>query len=273
MKLCLAKSPFSTEVISLFEASYRPGLTLAQAFSSAMAAVFAEEGLLLLDPREPSLARVAAGVHRKAIVDATAISSALEAREAALEQAGFSVQVKVRPGSPLCFFHPDGAVGHRFRLTPQGDGSAFVGREGTISRERLLQVLEQTPECFSTSALLRPMLQDTLLPTAAIAGGPGELNYFAQLRPLYDAFGLPVPLMLPRARFRVLEPRTRSLLDKLGITAAEAETTREKLLARVHPPLPVGQFTPRRSSSSWSQRWKRRSLRCRRPARPMSKMA
>ena len=39
-----------------------------------------------------------------------------------------------------------------------------------------------------TSALLRPLLQDRLLPTAAYVGGPAEIAYHAQIGPAYAAF-------------------------------------------------------------------------------------
>jgi uncharacterized protein YllA (UPF0747 family) len=97
-----------------------------------------------------------------------------------------------------------------------------VGREDSRTSEQLLA--ESDPLCFSTSALLRPIVQDTLLPTAAYVGGPGELNYFAQLPPLYSRFGLPMPMFVPRARFRVIDARTKSLLQKLGLTAADVES-------------------------------------------------
>jgi uncharacterized protein YllA (UPF0747 family) len=47
--------------------------------------------------------------------------------------------------------------------------------------------------------LLRPILQDSLLPTAAYVGGPAEVAYFAQLPPLYEAYGPAAPLVVPRA--------------------------------------------------------------------------
>lgn len=228
---CVEGRPHADEVLALLRAHYQPGRTVTQAFAGVLAALFADEGLVLVDPRAPGLAAAAAPVHRRAFEDTAALAQGLEARVAALEAAGFDAQVTVRPGAPLSFFHPDGADGPRFRLVPQGDGFALVGREGVVSRAALDAALAAEPERFSTSALLRPILQDTLLPTAAVIGGPGELNYFAQVGPLYDTFGLPPPLMVPRARFRLLEPRVRAQLDELGLAAAQLEAPLERVLA------------------------------------------
>jgi len=96
--------------------------------------------------------------------------------------------------------------------------------------------LGHEPLRFSTSALLRPIVQDTLLPTAAYVGGPAEVSYFAQLGPLYDHFRLAMPIVVPRARFRCLDAHTRRRLGELGLGADDVTLPRAELLAR----LPAG---------------------------------
>jgi len=93
----------------------------------------------------------------------------------------------------------------------EGSGWRVCGSEQVLTDESLLGC------AYSTSALLRPILQDTLLPTAAYVGGPGEIAYFAQLPPLYDHFDLPMPMVVPRARFRVVDSGSQRLLDQLGL--------------------------------------------------------
>ncbi len=105
--------------------------------------------------------------------------------------------------------------------------------------EELLGWLERDPQCFSTSALLRPILQDSLLPTAAYVGGPAEVAYFAQLPPLYEAYGLAAPLVVPRARFRLLEHRTEGLLARTGLTASDVSRPDAELLSRMLPSSPT----------------------------------
>ncbi|MCE9672050.1 bacillithiol biosynthesis cysteine-adding enzyme BshC [Myxococcus stipitatus] len=232
----VGKEPQAEEHLSLLERAYRPEATLAQAFTEVLAAVFAEEGLVFLDPRDERLAPLAAPVHRLALRDAATLSSALARHVDALTQAGFSEQVHIRPGSPLCFYSPDGVDGARYRLDPAGpDTWSLVGhpRGATVTTRELMEWLEREPLRFTTSALLRPLLQDTWLPTAAYIGGPGEVSYFAQLAPLYAHAGLPMPLVIPRARFRVIDDRARRLLHKLGLTPDEAGMEREALLTRL----------------------------------------
>src|SRR5690606_13901170 len=105
-----------------------------------------------------ALAAAVAPVHARALEEASRISEALLARCQDLAGAGRPTQVHVRAGSPLSFFHPDGPAGPRIRL------------ESPFDRRTLLAVLGDNPLAFSTSALLRPIVQDTLLPTAAYVG-------------------------------------------------------------------------------------------------------
>jgi bacillithiol biosynthesis cysteine-adding enzyme BshC len=212
---------------------YRPGAGWAEAFAGVLAELFADEGLVLLDPRDPAIAALAAPVHARALREAAPLAAALAARAEELERAGRAVQVPVRAGAPLSFFHPHGAAGPRYRLEPEGDAFRTAGGGTRHSLAELLAALEADPLAFSSSALLRPIVQDTLLPTAAYVGGPAEVAYFEQLPPLYAAFGMAPPRVVPRARFRVVDEKTGALLDRLGLAPADAERPEAELLARL----------------------------------------
>jgi len=229
---------------------YRPGASWSGAFAGVLAELFAPEGLVMIDPRDATLAKVVAPVHAQALDQAESIAAAMIAHGAELERAGQRTPVHVRPGAPLSFFHPGGALGPRVRLEPAGpngcDGFTEVGGGRVYELGALLEALYEDPRRFSTSALLRPIVQDTLLPTVAYVGGPAEIAYFAQLAPLYDAFDRTPPLVVPRARFRVTDARTRKLLARLGLSVADAELPEPALLARLRPPGPdAGEITRR----------------------------
>jgi bacillithiol biosynthesis cysteine-adding enzyme BshC len=227
----LAPLPHAGAVLEVLRAHYVPGRPLALAFAGLLAELWRGHGLVILDPRGPAVAHLAAPLMKRALDEHEAIAADLSARAEMIAKAGCSEQVHTRADASLVFFHPEGSTGPRYRLVRRGQ--AWETPAGPVSRQTLDDLLVQDPLRFSSSALLRPLLQDALLPTCAYVGGPAELAYFAQLPPVYARLGVLMPLIAPRARLRVIDGTTRSLLGRLGLTAADVDLPRAALLARV----------------------------------------
>ncbi|MEQ8278177.1 MAG: bacillithiol biosynthesis cysteine-adding enzyme BshC [Deltaproteobacteria bacterium] len=232
LEATIGNLPHAAATLDVIRRHYHVGATWPDAFAGWLRELFGPSGLLVIDPRDRGLAAAAAPVHRRAIASADVIARGLDERCARLTELGFDTQVYVRPGAPLSFFHPDGPEGPRHRLDRDGDVYTVVGGEGRSTASTLLAELESNPRAFSTSALLRPILQDTWFPTAAYVGGPGEIDYFAQMGPVYEAFDLPMPVIVPRARFTIVETRTARTLQSLNLTADDAAAPLDELLKK-----------------------------------------
>src|SRR5205823_14803749 len=78
---------------------------------------------------------------------------------------------------------------------------------------------------FSPNVLLRPVVQDTIFPTICYVAGPNELAYLGQLRGVYQHFGVPMPLMYPRATATLLDSAAVRFLTKyrLPLEALQAQ--------------------------------------------------
>lgn len=219
--------PSAAEVMACLRTCYRPDVSPDTAFRHLMTRLFAPHGLLIVDPMHPAMIAAAEPLHRRALAEAKPIADTLLTRVAALRSAGFKVQIHVRPGAPLSFVHPQGQAGPRYRVEPITGGFRVCGTDRTLSAE----AVDAGP--FSTSALLRPILQDTLLPTVGYVGGPGEVAYFAQLPPLYAHFDLPMPMIILRARVRVIDPKSERLLRQLDLTADDLAKPQDALMAHL----------------------------------------
>lgn len=242
MDQCLAQlareldgQPHAQAHLARVQRHYAPGRSWGDAFAGLLAELFEPEGLLVLDPRTPELAREVAHVHRAALEHSDALAERLLSQDRALQEAGYPSTVHVRPDSPLSFYHPDGPLGPRVRLRKQGEQFLMPEAEAqrALSLSELCAALEAEPLCFSSSALLRPIVQDSLLPTAAYVGGPAEVAYFAQLPPLYAAYEMELSLVAPRARVRLIEPAAARLLRRLSLQSADAALPEMELLLRV----------------------------------------
>jgi bacillithiol biosynthesis cysteine-adding enzyme BshC len=189
---------------------------------------------VFLNPLDAELHRVAQPVFRAALEESEEINNALLARNQELEAAGYHGQVKVTPSHTLCFYFEDGA---RIPVRHQ-DGEFFIG-ERKLAAAELLQETERCPEKFSANVLLRPLVQDYLLPTLCYIGGPSEIAYFAQIEVVYRNLAGRVTPIVPRIFATLVEPRAAKLLDRYQLSLADMlntpEKTRELVAARALP--------------------------------------
>ena len=217
------------------EANNGKGPTLALAFGRLMARIFAEQGLVVMDAASRGFHALGASTLRYAIEHADELQAALIARSEELVGAGYHAQVLVAEGGSMLFLLEE-ATGERvaLRRTASGNGDAQWKAGGRIySSAELIAILEAAPERLSPNALLRPVFQDTLLPTAAYVGGPAEIAYFAQSAVLYEAMLGRITPVLPRLSATLLEPAIAAVMDKDEVQLPDAMTTAEELAQRL----------------------------------------
>ncbi len=178
--------------------------------------MFAEHGLILLDPADAELHRIAAPLFVEAIERAGELDTALLARNRELSQARYHDQVKVTEESTPLFALVDGA-----RVPIHRSNGDFAIRKERLSLEEVKRRIVAAPEDFNANVLLRPVLQDYWLPTLAYIGGPAEIAYFAQVGVVYEKLLGRVTTVLPRLSATLLEPRVERLLTKYGIELPE----------------------------------------------------
>jgi bacillithiol synthase len=229
-----------SEVADWLRQSYRPGENMGSAFARLFARIFAEWGVIILDASDPELQKVAAPIYRAAIERADALDDALLARGKELESAGYHQQVKVTPSSTLLFTLRNGArlPVHRRTNGKPAETEFLIGEE-KISGVELLRQINERPQDFSPNVLLRPVVQDYLLPTLAYTGGAAEVAYFAQAAVAYEMLlGRATPI-LPRFSATLIEPKVQRLLEKYGMGLTDLfhgpEHLRETLAKRALP--------------------------------------
>lgn len=226
--IALLEGPHAEDVAVALRESYAPGQTYGSAFGKLLARVFKGRGLILLDPQNAGLHRLAGPVLRAAIEKSDALTEGLLARRKALEKEDYHAQVKVTPQSTLLFRLVDGK---REAVRKRGEG--FVAGAKTFSREEALEAIARAPEEFSANVLLRPVMQDFLLPTAAYIGGAAEIAYFAQAQTVYRALGVRMPVVLPRAGFTLVDLKTARLLKKYKLRVTDLFAGRQRLRSKM----------------------------------------
>lgn len=239
----------SSEVTAWLRRAYRPGETLGSAFALLFARLFADWGVILLDPAGvDSTGGDATGgdfhdlakpLFRAAIERSSELDDALLARGKALEAAGYHQQVKVTPASTLLFEVKNGARTVVRRRNGGTNGGEYAVGEERISSKELVERIERAPEKFNPNALFRPVVQDYLLPTLVYAGGPAEVAYFAQAAVVYEKLLGRVTPILPRFSATLLEAKPERILERYQLGLPDLflgpEKVREAIAARSLP--------------------------------------
>lgn len=204
---------------------YVPGATWGGSFAKFLTRLFGRWGVILLDPLDKSVHQLSANIYRKAVDSAADLRAGVLADSQALVRQGYHAQVHVPENSTLVFV---ARRGDRLPLD-QSDGKFQIDGRENISATELDSLLAERPLEFSPNVLLRPLVQDSLLPTLAYVAGPSELAYLGQARSLYHAFNRPQPVIFPRAGFTLVDARTERLMEKYKLSLEDVWQGEEAL--------------------------------------------
>ena len=204
----LPHTEFTPELLATLRKAYEPGAGMALAFGQWLESVLGPKGLVVFDASDPAAKPIVAPLFRQEIEHAGRTSTLGARAGAALTASGYRPQVTPHEGQPA-LFHLDGG---REPIRQQGN-SFTIGSE-TYTREALLELVTRAPHEFSPNVLLRPLVQDTLFPTVCYIAGPSELVYLGQLRGIYEAFGVPMPLIQQRATATILDSNSMRFLTR-----------------------------------------------------------
>jgi uncharacterized protein YllA (UPF0747 family) len=167
---------------------------------------------------------------RNALLHAPELKRLILERNKALEKDGYHAQVHIEAGTSL-FFVLDG----KRRITLKRQDNEYVSKERRYSTDDLASRAEQ----LSPNALLRPVVQDYMLPTIAYVGGPAELAYLAQSQVIYHELLGRMPVVLARCSFTLLDARAHKLMSRYGLGLPcffhGEECLREKIAKKLVP--------------------------------------
>lgn len=209
----LPHSEFKQPLLELLRKMYQPGVTFIQAFVSMMNHMFGNDGLVYISSNDKRLKQILTPLFIKELSEYPRVSQLIIEQSAELE-GQYHAQIKTKALN-LFFFHKGG----RYFIEPREHDFSLRGTRHFIPREEMLRLATEQPELFSPNVALRPLCQDTILPTFAYVAGPSEIAYFAQLKNVYRYFGMTMPMIYPRASVTLIEEKLERIMGKyqLGI--------------------------------------------------------
>lgn len=170
--------------------------------------LFHHHGLLILDADHPKLKAEFEPLMQEELNQRVAHRK-LKSTEKALQKEGYDTQAWVRPIN-LFYIHE----GKRCALEWEED-KIVCGLGENIEDWR--QELREHPERFSPNVITRPLYQEYILPNVAYMGGPAEIAYWLQLKPLFEHFGVPFPVLMPRPHLLFLNKANLKRWQKLEL--------------------------------------------------------
>jgi bacillithiol synthase len=208
LEATLPSTEFTPDLVGKLRQAYAPGAGMADAFGRWLESILGPLGLVVYDASDRAAKSLVADLFAREVEHPGETARLASEAGDRLQAAGYHAQAMPAAGS-VALFHLNSG-----RHAIQHDGTGFTVGAEPLTREDLIARIRQQPETFSPNVLLRPLVQDTLFPTIAYVAGPNELAYLAQLREVYAAFGIPMPLMYQRASATLVDSNAMKFLTR-----------------------------------------------------------
>ncbi len=223
----LQNSEFKSSLLGTLQQAYTTNSTFNKSFVKFMNTMFEDDGLVFISSNDRRLKQILSPIFHKELQEFPRVSQLIIQRSAELEDK-YHAQIKTKALN-LFLFHKGG----RYFIEPREHDFSLKGTRHFLPKEELLRIAAETPELLSPNVALRPICQDTLLPTIAYVAGPSEVAYFAQLKSVYQYFNMTMPIIYPRASVTLIEERSEKVLEKYEVEIQEIFSHPEKVQRKV----------------------------------------
>ncbi len=200
---------------AVFSEAYKSSANLAEAVRKYFHEIFEPYGLVILDGDDQTLKARFKTVMEEDVFRHTP-NDLVNASCSDLEGLGYKTQIFPRK---VNFFYLDEGV--RCRIEADQNGFTGVGTSLKWTKEEMQALINNNPEKLSPNVVLRPLYQEMVLPNLAYVGGPAEVAYWLQLKPVFDHFSITFPMVMPRNHVLWVSGNARRKLEKAGLNTEQ----------------------------------------------------
>ncbi len=200
--------PFGGEIIGIIRDCYQLDITIEQATFKLVNTLFADYGLLILLPDSNVVKKAFNPVINKELLEGFSHEAVKET------VAQFPAEYKVQAsGRAINLFYL--LDDKRERIDQAGNDFLIINTALKFTKEEMLLELNDHPERFSPNVILRPVLQEMILPDIAFIGGGGEVAYWLELKKVFEAVAIPYPMLIVRNSFLFVSKELQVIAEKL----------------------------------------------------------
>ncbi|MCL4377384.1 MAG: bacillithiol biosynthesis cysteine-adding enzyme BshC [Actinobacteria bacterium] len=198
-------------------------------FSIIISKMFSRYGLVVIDPSEPELKKMAMDLVEYDIDNSPLINDLITGEGQKLTGRGYHAQI-IPVETGLNFFSDFNGSRQKISRTDR-DSYEFSGK--LFNMEQLSAMVKENIADISLNVVLRPIFQDTILPVLCSVCGPGEVSYFAQLNRVYESMNKKMPIIYPRFSATVIENKLKKQMERFNLIPEDFNLDREELLKKV----------------------------------------
>ena len=210
----LSGQQFGEEIISKIRSTYTINKNIDKSTFEFVNELFGKYGLVVFIPDNPQFKSECKTIFRQELEHQ--FSSKILAQTLSDFPEEYKIQTK---GRDINLFYLQ--ENSRERIEKTETGFKVANTDLRFTYQELLNELEQSPERFSPNVILRPLVQELLLPNVAFIGGGGELAYWLELKKIFEKASVHYPVLLLRNSFMMIDAKTMSEINKLSLHAED----------------------------------------------------
>lgn len=195
--------------------SYLNSSNLAEATLRFYHQLFEAFGLIILDPNDAALKKCLVPVMLQDLFEELSFKAQKPSDQRLAEV--YKLQINARTQN-FFYLHPQ--LGRKM-LKRDADFFTLSDCDIKFTEAELREEILQSPENFSPNVNLRPVFQETILPNLAYIGGPAEVAYWLQLKPVFDAHQVPYPKVVLRFMQVLVGKGLGDKAAKLGLSLSD----------------------------------------------------
>jgi bacillithiol synthase len=224
--------PYGQELVKLLRDCYLNSDNIQKATQKIIHELFGSFGLVVLIPDDRLLKSVMRGIFKDDLLK----HLPFQITQKNLQELSTRYPVQANPREINLFYLKDDI---RERLDSKNGKFEVHNTNIRFSLEEIERELAEYPERFSPNVILRGLFQETILPNIVFVGGGGETAYWLELKPLFEHYCVPFPVLVLRNSFLLIKKNWKQKIEKAGLQPIDLFKSEEKLVEEY-----VRQFSP-----------------------------
>jgi bacillithiol biosynthesis cysteine-adding enzyme BshC len=241
-ELALILGEKGKDIIEVLTHSYQKD-NLAKAHKQLIHTIIGYDDFLIIDGNDKTLKSCFTTVMKNEIANPLS-KSLVETQNQKLISNQYNPQAFARD---INLFYIDKANHKRERIELENNYYKILNTNYIYSNNEIINLIEKTPENFSPNVILRPLYQQTYLPSIAYVGGAGELSYWMQLPLLFEKYNTAFPMLIARNSALFLSKNLASKANKIGLSIEDLFDTalniQKQYLSKNNPTISLNENT------------------------------